>query len=47
MFKPRVKYCTEIKIRANRDEITGPVEMRNGVQIGRTRLEKCIKQIRQ
>ena len=34
-------------MRANRDKITGLVEMRTAVQIGRTRLEKCIKHIGQ
>jgi hypothetical protein len=42
MIKRRINYRTEIKIRANRDKITGLVEMRTAVQIGRTRLEKCI-----
>jgi len=44
MVKPRVTHCgAEIKMRSNRDQITGPVGMRTGVQIGRTRLEKCMK----
>ena len=43
MIKPRVNQCTEIKMRAKRDKITGPVEMRTAVQIDRVRLEKCIR----
>jgi len=30
-------------MRAKRDKITGPVEMRTAVQIDRVRLEKCIR----
>ena len=47
MVKPRVKYCTEIKMRVNGDKITDALETRIAVQNGRTRLAKSIKYIRQ
>ena len=43
MVKPRVKYCTEIKMRVNGDKITDALETRIAVQNGRTRLAKSYK----